>query len=113
MSDPTKAYIEEDLRLAMECLKRLDFAVTEAQEQEMLAAFRAEARREGYQQGVQEEAERCLELGHDIKAVRQSEREACERIVEDFRVACRAKFDSDVIDTVLAEALRRLQERAK
>jgi len=108
MSDPTKAYTEEDLRLAMECLKRLDFAVTEAQEQEMLAAFRAEARREGYQQGVQEEAERCLELGHDIKAVRQSEREACERIVQEC-------FDdpSGFPARLEAEILRRLRERAK
>jgi len=111
MSDPTKAYTEEDLQKVRDWLEH--FWESDQVPVEALAAFHAEARREGYQQGVQEEAERCLELGHDIKAVRQSEREACERIVEDFRVACRAKFDSDVIDTVLAEALRRLQERAK
>lgn len=119
-------YTEEDLAKAREWLETElgDYSETE---ERALAAFRAEARREarkdwtaamddarhsGYQQGVQEEAERC-----------QSEREACVRIVEGMAREQRAMQSQlgikdpgspiVVAAATLEDAARRLRERAK
>ena len=108
MSDPT----EEDLRKAREFLDSpaVPRSVWQRsmQAEVALAAFRAEARREAteYWPSVTKE----IEL-----AARQSEREACERIVGDVRRIFypEPSDEGSAVQLVCDEILCRLRERAK
>ena len=117
MSDPTKAdaYTEEDLRKARVLLRDLGLVGDPHEDHDvrLILAFRAEARREALEPNAktllarQELAEATLSrIRYEAE---QSEREACERIVEEMRATTQVGHAIAACD----ELLRRLRERAK